>query len=762
MHHCLSIRAVRRFACAGLLLAAVAAAAAPQGQPAEASRRPRIGLVLSGGGALGIAHVGVLKVLEENRIPVDFIAGTSMGAIVGAAYASGMTPQEMERIIASTDWERVFADLPRRRDLPARNKQLDVLGLWGLEIGFSKGRFMLPKGAIEGQQLSRVLRSFVTEPPDGDFGRLPIPFRCVATDLVTGEMVVMARGDLPSAMRASMSVPGIVSPQEREGRLLVDGMLVRNLPVDIVREMGAEVVIAVNVGSEPLKREDLGNVFGVTLQMVNLLTQQNVDKSLAELKPGDVLVRPQLEGFSAGSFNEGGALIPRGEAAARAVVDQLRRFSLTDEAYEAFRLAQMARLPAARRVTGIDVKTEALRFVNPAFVEATLKRRASVRLDRPGEMGATLMGQRDTLPDQDEVDRAIDKLYGTGDFDRIEYRYEDEGDGRTLVVEPTERTRGPDYFRFGLRLRSDFNGEGDFNLLAFYNKTWINRLGAEWRTFAQVGRDPGIASELYQPIHPAGYLFVAPRAYAGERLWNIFVDGDRIAQYQVRQAGVGLDLGAVLDKWGELRIGVVRGAGAADPSIALPSFLNFDFDVGAVTARLIYDQLDSVNFPTQGSLFTWNVFSSQIGLGASNRYDRTDVAYLKALSRGAHAVTLTVKGGTSFSGTTPIYDGYALGGFLNLSGYRTGQFLGQELAFARAMYYYRLYSVPKLAEGVFVGGSLEAGNVYGRFDNTTGQGILGAAAVFVGAETLIGPAYLAYGQAFDGTGTFYFFLGPLP
>lgn len=760
----LLVRAARRLGRVGLLLFAVSSGVLAQGQAEDVhvQRRPRIGLVLSGGGALGIAHVGVLKVLEENRIPVDFIAGTSMGAIVGAAYASGMSPQEMERIIGSTDWERVFADLPRRQDLPARNKQLDVLGLWGLEVGFRKGRFMLPKGAIEGQQLSRVLRGFVTEPPDGNFGRLPIPFRCVATDLVTGEMVVMAQGDLPSAMRASMSVPGVVSPQEREGRLLVDGMLVRNLPVDVVRDMGADIVIAVNVGSEPLKREDLGNVFGVTLQMVNLLTQQNVDKSLAELTPEDVIVRPQLEGFSAGSFNEGRELIPRGEAAARAVADRLRRFSLTDEAYEAFRLAQVARLPAARRVTAIDVRTGGLQFVNPAFVEATLKKRARVTLDRPAEMGATLLGRRDTLPDAEEVDRTIDKLYGTGDFDRIEYRYADEGEERVLVVDPAERSRGPDYFRFGLRLRSDFKGEGAFNLLAFYNKTWINRLGAEWRTFAQVGRDPGIASEFYQPVHPAGYLFVAPRAYAAERLWDLYFDRSRIAQYQVRQAGVGLDLGTVLDKWGEFRVGMVRGAGGADPSIALPFFPGFDFDVGALTARLIYDQLDSVNFPTQGSLLTWNLLSSRTGLGASARYDRTDLSLLTAFSRGSHAVALTARGGVNFAGTTPIYDDYALGGFLNLSGYRTGQFLGQEFAFARVMYYYRLYSVPKLADGVFVGGSLEAGNVFGRLDQTRGQGLLGAASVFVGAETIIGPAYVAFGQAFDGTSSFYFFLGPLP
>ncbi len=752
------VRCVRLSAWVALLLTFMVSGALAQGT-AEPPRRPRIGLVLSGGGALGIAHIGVLKVLEANRIPVDYVAGTSMGSIVGASYASGMSPQEMERKVKETHWNEVFADSPPRQDRTTRRKLLDLAGLWGLELGFSKGKLFLPKGAIEGQTLKTVLRGFITEAPGKDFSRLPIPFRCVATDLVTGKPVVLERGDLENAMRASMSVPGVISPEEMDGHVLLDGGLVRNLPVDVARDMGAEVIIAVNLGSPLLKKEDLGNVLGVSMQMINILTQQNVDKSLSELKPEDVLISPDLTGFTASSFDQGAAIIPRGEAAALKVLDQLKRYSLSSEAYDAHRLAQNERLLRSKPADEIVVRTEGLAFVNPAAVEAALKDQG-VKLRKPLEDGRLrLLERREGIPDEDELERKVARLYGTGDFDRIAYRYVDRDGKRVLEVEPTERARGPDYFRFGLRLQSDFQGEGNFNLLAFYNKTWINRLGAEWRTFGQVGRDPAISTEFYQPLDLAGRFFVAPRAFAGERLWDIFFEGDRVAQYQVRQSGAGLDLGTVLDRWGELRFGYVRGTANASPSIAFPGLPDFQYDTGAIRARLIYDQLDNVNFPTYGSLFVAEWYASKQTLGASTDYTRTDFSYQKALSYRAHALNLVLRGGDTYSGQSPFYDAYALGGFLNLSGYRTGEFVGQDFALARAVYYYRLYKLPPIASGVFVGGSLEAGNAYARFDGQSAKGLLYSGSVFVGADTLLGPLYLAYGQAFDGGGTFYLFLG---
>jgi NTE family protein len=329
-----------------------------------------------------------------------------------------------------------------------------------------------------------------------------------------------------------------------------------------------------------------------------------------------------------------------------------------------------------------------------------------------------------------------------------------------IEVEPTERARGPDYLRFGLKLQSDFKGEGTFNLSAFYNRTWLNRLGAEWRTLAQVGQDPGITTEFYQPLDLAGRFFVAPRAFAGERLWNVFYQDERVAQYQVRQATVGLDIGTQLDRWGELRFGYVAGSGSAYPKIAIPGFPSSEYAIGALRAQLTYDQLDNVNFPTSGALFLGSWYASLNSLGATEQYSQADFKYTQALfSYRAHTLTLGASGGTTYNGQAPPYDQFTLGGFLNLSGYLTGQFAGQDFAFARAVYYYRLYQLPPIADGVFLGGSLEAGNVYDRFDSTSSTGLLYSGSIFVGAETLLGPLYIAYGQAFQGGGTFYIFLG---
>lgn len=711
------------------------------GNTGSASGRPKIGLVLSGGGALGLAHVGVLRVLEELRVPIDVVAGTSMGSIVGASYASGMSPGEMARRLEATRWDDVFRDTPPRTEQSVLRKQLDALGLWGFELGVSRGLPFLPKGAIAGQQLLRTLRSFVREPPGGDFDRLAVPFRAVATNIETGEMVVLSRGDLARAMRASMSVPGVIAPEEIGGQMLLDGGLVRNLPVDVARAMGADIVIAVNLGTKLLKRDDLQSVVGVSLQMINILTEQNVRQSLAELTDRDILIEPELEGFSAIDFNRSGDIVPRGEAAARRVLERLRALSLPESDYAAYRAAQVAHMRDRPPVVGMRVETAGLRYVNPAAVEAALRT----------ESGA--------VPSDDDVARQVGRLYGRGDLDRIDYRFVEAEGGRVLAIETREKPRGPDYLRLGLSLSSDFRGDGRFSLRAFYDRTWLNALGAEWRNWAQVGYNPGITSEWYQPLDLRGWLFVAPRIEVSERVWDLFLGDDRIAQYIVRQAGVGLDVGANFEKWGELRVGVYRARASAHPNVAIPLFPDVDVQVGNFRVKGLYDQLDNVNFPTAGNHLSASLVSSARILGASSRYSSGQVEATQAFGRGPHGVVFTLRGGRALSGDVPVYDQFTLGGFLNLSGYQLGQLTGDSFVLGRAVYHYRLRRVPALAEGLFWGFSLETGNVYQRLDGASSTGLKAAGSVFVAADTAIGPAYLAVGRSVAGLSAVYLFLG---
>ncbi|MEO8486348.1 MAG: patatin-like phospholipase family protein [Betaproteobacteria bacterium] len=322
--------AFSRLVLAGAIAALVAAPLPLQAQPSPTTEpartppgRPKVCLVLSGGGARGAAHIGVLKVLEEMRVPVDCIAGTSMGSLVGGAYASGMSLPEMEALIKTITTSLLFHESPPRQEETVRRKEDDRSVLFGLELGLRDGEFLLQKGVVSGIQLEAVLRRLSKIQGSPRFDDLPIPFRAVATDLVNGRAVVFDRGDLPRVMRASMSVPGAIAPAQIGDLLLVDGGLTNNLPVDVARAMGADIVIAVNLGTPLMKREQLGSVLGVTGQMIGILTEQNVRASLGMLRPTDILIEPALGNFSAADFDHLPSTVPIGEAATRAAAARL-------------------------------------------------------------------------------------------------------------------------------------------------------------------------------------------------------------------------------------------------------------------------------------------------------------------------------------------------------------------------------------------------------------------------------------------------------
>ncbi len=357
-----------------LVLAVVLGAIAPAsfaentGGAAVAKPRPRIGLVLSGGGARGAAHIGVLKVLEELRVPVDYIAGTSMGSIVGGSYASGNTIDQMLIDISTIKSAALASDAPPRQDVSFRRKQDDLKNFVGPEVGIRKGSLLLPKGVVTGVGLEAVLRDLAKVKGSVNFDNLPIPFRAVATDIGTGKMVVFRSGDLAAVMRASMSVPGAIAPAEVDGKSLVDGGLTRNLPVDVARDMGADVVIAVNLGTPLMRPDQISSLLGVTGQMINILTEQNVQASLASLKPGDILIVPELGDYSSTDFDHMPDTVPIGEAAARKVADLLSRYSLTPQQYEEHRRRQKGDTVADTRPVN-EIRVEGLKRVNPEVVD---------------------------------------------------------------------------------------------------------------------------------------------------------------------------------------------------------------------------------------------------------------------------------------------------------------------------------------------------------------------------------------------------------
>ena len=722
---------------AGLTLFTVAAIA----QTASGKATPRVGLALSGGGARGLAHIGVLKVLEELRVPVNCVTGTSMGAIVGGAYAAGATAAELDEFVRKADWDDVFRDSPPRAEISTRRKVDDYKTLFAPEYGIRPGSLFLPKGLIAGVSIEGFFRQLTQQAVEvGDFDKLPIPFRAVAADIETGEAVVLSRGSLSRAMRASMSVPGAIAPVEIDGRLLVDGGIANNLPIDEARKLCGDVVIAVNISTPAMKREAISSALTVGTQLINFLGKANVERQIASLGPRDVLIAPELGDISAGSFSRAGDAIRVGEDAARALTQSLSRYSLPPAEYEALRRRQIAE---SKPVGAVDeIRFEGLRRTNPEALRALLE-------TKPGEPLT-----------EEKVGADLRRIYGRGDYESVDYRIQQESGRRVMVIQPVEKEWGPNYFRFGLGLATDFQGENNFNLLAQYRNTWLNRLGGEWLTEAQVGRQTFLATEFMQPVEERGRWFVAPYARVGNEFRYVFSGDDKVAEYQTKETRVGLDGGSYLGTWGEARLGLVWRRVDAHTETGLPILPDVDETTAGLRALFLVDQLDNAWFARSGYRLAAAAYAADEGLGSDRNYQRLDGELTAVRSWGAHTVNFKISGGTDFHSDMPAYENFTLGGPLRLSGYRIDQFSGRQFGFSRLMYYNRAIHLPDiLGSGVFVGASIEAGQMQGRAGSQSTTGTLWSGSVFLAASTFAGPAYFGFGFGETGHYSLYLLLG---
>ncbi|WP_280156053.1 patatin-like phospholipase family protein [Piscinibacter sp. XHJ-5] len=714
------------------------------GQPAsaqDAPRAPRVGLALSGGGARGAAHVGVLKVLEELRVPVHCVAGTSMGAVVGGGFAAGNTPQAMQQLIEQTDWTDVFSDHPPRGELSIRRKADDYKGLFAPEFGLRDGGIQLPRGVVAGVTIESFLRRLAA-PAGGqsDFARLPIPYRAVAADIETGREVVLATGSLMQAMRASMAIPGAVSPVEVDGRMLVDGGIANNLPIEVLRRSCADVVIAVNVGTPVLRRENITSALSIVGQLVNLLGKDSVDRQVATLTDRDVLITPDLADISAGSFERQSEAIRIGERAAREAAQALQRYSVPEREYAELRRLQTGGSPALGTVDAI--RFEGLSRTNPEVL-------ANLMESKPGEP-------------LDEARLAADlrRVFGRGDFEAVDYRIESVPAGRTLVIPVREKSTGPGYLRFGLGLASDFRDEALFDLRLSYRRTWINRAGGEWLAEAQIGRTNGVFTEFYQPLERGGRFFVAPYLQGAQGTRAIYQGEDRIAEYQVSEWRAGVDFGIAFGTWGELRGGPLVKLVNADVSTGAPVLPSLDTRIAGVRLQLFGDRHDFAWFPRSGHRTNVSAFFSTDVSGSQDQYRRVDASWSMAHSLGPYTLASAVAGGGGLGTRLPAHEAFSLGGPFRLSGYRIGQFSGERFGLGVLRFYDRALRLPTLlGSGTYVGASGEVGRVDRVFGGPATTGTLWSGSVFVAAETFLGPAFFGFGFAASGHRSLYLLLG---
>jgi NTE family protein len=741
-----------------LLLALLAPPAWAQQADTSARAReplPRLGLVLSGGGARGLAHVGVLKVLERERIPVDVITGTSMGAIIGGLYASGMSAEELERALLKISWDRIFASRVDRQDLSQRRKEEDFEFSATIEFGLRDGEVRVPTGTLSSRGLEALLRRFTLPVRDiHQFDRLPTPFRAIATDMESGAQRVLAEGDLALALRSSMSVPGVFAPVEWEDRVLGDGGLVNNLPLDVARGMGAQRLIAVNVGTPIGGRDTLHSLIGLTAQMINILTEQNVQRSIATLKPGqDLLITPQLGELSSGDFGKTAEFIRLGEAAAEAMLPQLRAYAVDAQSYAQWQLQRAGLKPPTPVLAAVRI--EGSEITNPQRFQSQLA-------SKPGQPF-----------DPEVAERDMRQLASSGDYTRVDYHVEQRPQGETLVFQAEDKPWGPNYFRIGLDLSTDSSGESSFNLRLSHNRHWLTPNGTEWRNQVAIGQTPRVYSELYHPLGIKLGLsddwFVAGWGDINRRKQIIYEEdsGDGLARMDRREASVGLDLGQPWGRWGEIRLGLIGLHRSARPDLL---YLPDDVIRGQVRwssyerglrLRTVVDQLDFANFPQHGYRFTVEgvVGRQDNRYLNSGRFTRVDAQGTLVRSWGGHTLNFYARAIAAKQPDDSGLGGYTLGGFQQLSGYQPGQLSGNALLLSRMSYYRRLNDAPLLSRGFFVGASLEAGNAWTSRREMKLTDLRYAGSLFIGSDTGLGPLYLALGRAPQGGTAFYVFIG---
>jgi NTE family protein len=730
--------------------------------PAEVSQRaarPRICVALSGGGARGYAHLGVLKTLETLHVPIDCIAGTSMGAVIGSLYASGMSADAIEQALRKLDLGDVAFDREARRDLPESAREDNFVYPIGVPVGFGDGQLKLSRGLVQGNRFMALLRAYTGRfPGDVDFDRLPIPFRAVATDLETGERVVLNHGSLPLAVRASMAVPGLFAPVKVDGRTLIDGGAASNLPIDVAREMGADIVIAVDIGTQLKRADEIDSMAGVTSQMIRLMLMRNVTAQKATLHPTDVLIEPELGALSFADFGAMAQGVAAGVAAARESAPRLAPLALDEAAYASWRrgLPDDAALPPDTRIDRVEVATRGR--VPASRIEQVLR-------TKPGD-----------VYDPAAVDRDLARVVNSADFESVSQTVTGGPGERVLRVEGNDKTWGPNILLFGLGMSTNFDGDGAFTLQIGHRLPWITASGLSWRNDIVLGsQDLGWRTELRQPVF--GQVYLAPYASIRRNNVNLYVDNDAqerpLAAYVQQDLRVGLDVGVPLGSWGEVRAGIARvRTSFQSRSSVLAQVDNGDgtsgLAVGTLPAApstqtvaqigLTIDQLDDPLFPRQGGYLKTRV---EVGIGGDDRYDIGHARGLWATSAGMFSVNAAFEVGGQLGGsrTAPAYL-FSLGGFQRLSAYADNQFSGPYILYGR------LTGLAQLSKrdvgplrGVFSGVSLEGGNVWERSSQFARGPWLSSVSVFVGTTTLIGPVYLGVAMAPRGVRNVYFQLG---
>ncbi len=702
--------------------------------------RPKIGVALSGGSARGLAHIGFLRLLEELRIPVDYIGGTSMGSIIGGLYASGMSPDEIAVSVAGMDWGDLFDDRPPRHHRSFRRKQDDKCGFIAQELGIKGFMPIAPRGLVSGQKLALALRfTNLHTPDDLNFDDLNIPFRAVATDLETGEMVVLSKGSLVHALRASMSIPALFGPVHHQGRILVDGGMVRNLPADVVKDMGADIVIAVDVGVplENLNSENINSLGEVLGQSTNIFINHTSQEAL---KKADLVVKMAVNGVNSLDFNRADEIIATGRKLANEYIDELSQYSVSQAEYDAWVKKHRYRSDGPRIIDDIRIEN------GSRVSDGEIKRRLKLK---PGQAF-----------DLDQLALDLGRIFEIGIFESVDYRLHIEDGKNILLIRVREKYYAPNILSIGFVAQDDLEGKSDFGFLFRVTKLEMNNYGGELRADLRLGISRGLKLEWYQPCEASRTFFMAPMIEVGQQLREIYIDQHPIADFEINHIGAGIDVGLNLKRFAEFRIGIIREEICTDIEAGTAPVDEVTKSRAAFTAQVEHDYLDDPDFPTSGGSAKFRYLDANKKLGGDDDYQKLRGDFAQFATISSNTMFLTLSGGSSMDTDLPFEDQFVLGGMHSFSGWKEDQKSGEFFGTARLGYYRPvLEGAVFFSPTLYVGGWFEVGNIWESVDDVTFSDLRVGGSLMIGAKTSMGPIQISYGRSDDGYGSFYLSVG---
>jgi len=730
----------------------------------DRAARPKVAVVLAGGGAKGAAHIGVLKALEEMRIPVDFITGTSMGAYVGGLYASGMSADEIESLIYSVDWNEGYRDRVNRSQRRVRDKEYEDRYQLTTDLGLRWGEIRAPRGVVQGQNMLRILRETSGNLSEfQSFDQLPIPYRAVATDIIALEEVVLDRGYLVDAMMASMSVPGALPPYEVNGRWLVDGGVTNNMPVDVARALGADIVIAIDISTDYKNQEAFTTFLTVADQLSNYLVQRSTQKQARLLNERDVFLRPDVGSMETTEFDKMPTAYRKGYDIAMANQSVLASLSLSSASYQRYVEAKQARRRAL--IYGDDVQVDEIVLNNRShYSDQLLKNRLHLKTGQPLST--------------EQIEATVENLYALDRFELVTYEYREFEGKNQLVIDVKEKSWGPNYLNFRFFLEDDFHTDSQYALGISSNFTNLNSFGSELRFNLEMGTDKIIEAELFSPLFSGQKAFTSALISFSNDKRNKPMQGfddtsleaskDYLPISYLEWIGE-LSLGYQDKLWREFKLGIRYTDGEAEVS-NWPSMGNMDYTRAGVFANYRIDTLDDFSLPTRGVYLDLEYLASHDKVsGVSSDLESNDTVYefsgelIAAYSFGRHTLVGNLDYGVvqSKNSSEPI-NPKSIGGFLNLSGIPRNSLIGQNKAFTSLVYRYRwfdndfgLFSSP-----FYVGASIEYGGVWSDPDLSFDTAPLyGAGSVFAGVDSPIGPIMFAYGRTEDNFDSIYLSIG---